>query len=214
MPTIQSNTGQVRIEGHPNECPFCHKTISPNYLYGHRNQEIMEVVLICPNQNCRRSFIGYYNNVQNKFFDFNGNVSIGNLVNKEFSEAINSISENFESIYNQAYSAEQYGLTEICGVGFRKALEYLIKDYIIKNNSSDADVVRRKFLGACISEYVDDERIKTVARRAVWLGNDETHYTRRWDDRDLNDLKKLIDLTIHWIEMEELTKSFEEEMPD
>lgn len=50
MANIQSDVGQVRVEGHPNKCPFCHKTITPNFLYGHRNQNMLEVVLVCPNQ--------------------------------------------------------------------------------------------------------------------------------------------------------------------
>lgn len=53
-----------------------------------------------------------------------------------------------------------------------------------------------------------------VAERASWLGNDETHYIRIWEDQSLSDLKKLIELTLHWIEMEELSKSFETKMPN
>ena len=64
-----------------------------------------------------------------------------------------------------------------------------------------------------ITKYIDDSNIKNVAKRAVWLGNDETHYIRKWEDKDLSFLTKLIDLTIHWIEAEELTKTMIEEMP-
>jgi hypothetical protein len=46
----------------------------------------------------------------------------------------------------------------------------------------------------------------TVASRAAWLGNDETHYLRTWEDKDLTDLKKLIELTVQWIEIEELAR--------
>ena len=65
-----------------------------------------------------------------------------------------------------------------------------------------------------INKYVDDVRIKEVAKRAVWLGNDETHYVRQWDDKDIHSLKTLIDLTVHWIEAEEMTKSILKEMPE
>ncbi len=213
MAEISTDVGKVRIAGFPNKCVYCHKTITPNYLFGHNNQWIMEVTLVCPNLECRKSFIGYYES-SNDIFHFNGETSIGNLIGKQFSETINSISENFTIIYNQAFSAEQQNLTEICGVGYRKALEFLIKDYIILNKPNEKEKVERKLLGSCISEYVDDNKIKSVAKRAVWLGNDETHYIRKWNGKNLEDLKKLIDLTIHWIEMEHLTKSFEEEMPE
>jgi hypothetical protein len=214
MAQINSDVGSVRVEGHPNKCPFCHRTITPNFLYGHRNNNVMEVILVCPNLSCKKSFVGYYDNIQNQYFNFNGQTTVGNLVGKEFSDTIKSISEGFITIYNQAFSAEQQGLTEICGVGFRKALEFLIKDYIIINKPDEKEKVEKKLLGACISEYVNDERIKTVAKRAVWLGNDETHYIRKWEGKNLDDLKKLIDLTVHWIEMESLTKSFKSEMPE
>lgn len=214
MATITSDAGQVNVEGHPNKCPFCHQLITPAYLYGHRNDLIMEVTLICPNQLCRKSFIGYYFMQSHQNFHFNGKTSIGNLVGKNFSGTIKSISENFITIFNQAFSAEQQELTEICGVGYRKALEFLIKDYIISNKPAEKEKVEKKLLGACISEYVDDNRIKSVAKRAVWLGNDETHYIRKWEGKNLEDLKKLIELTVHWIEMETLTAGFEREMPE
>ena len=216
MIQVNTDVGQVRIQGHPNKCVYCHNTITPSYLFGHMNKltEIMEVLLMCPNQKCLKSFIGYYELLKNNIIDFNGETSIGNLIGKEFSETIKSISDNFTIIYNQAFSAEQQNLTEICGVGYRKALEFLIKDYIILNQPDEQEKVEKKLLGACISEYINDNKIKSVVKRAVWLGNDETHYVRKWEGKNLEDLKRLIDLTIHWIEMEHLTKSFEEEMPE
>ena len=32
---------------------------------------------------------------------------------------------------SQAETAEKYGLTLVCGPGYRKALEFLIKDYVL-----------------------------------------------------------------------------------
>lgn len=214
MPSISTNMGAHNIYEFPNKCPFCHNTITPTPLYGNRKGFLLEVMLLCPNEGCRSSFIGYYNIHSSNAANFNGRVSIGNLLAKEFSETIKSISENFNLIYNQAFAAEQQGLTEICGVGYRKALEFLIKDYIISNKPEEKEKVEKKLLGSCISEYIDDNRIKTVAKRAVWLGNDETHYIRKWEGKNLTDLKKLIELTIHWVEMESLTKTFESEMPE
>jgi hypothetical protein len=215
MAEINSDSGKKTIHGIPSDCPFCHKKITPNYLFGHTYLTSLDLTVFCPNQECSRSFIAYYEyNRQNGHYDYTHLTSIGNLIGKEFSEVIKSISENFTLIYNQAFTAEQQNLTEICGVGYRKALEYLIKDYLILNKPDEKEKVEKKLLGSCISEYVDDNRIKTVSKRAVWLGNDETHYVRKWEGKNLDDLKKLIDLTIHWIEMEQLTKDFENEMPE
>jgi hypothetical protein len=61
---------------------------------------------------------------------------------------------------------------------------------------------------------VGEGRIQATASRATWLGNDETHYVRTWEDKDLSDLKKLIDLTLYWIGAEILTRELEASMPD
>jgi hypothetical protein len=63
-------------------------------------------------------------------------------------------------------------------------------------------------------EGTEAARVKQMARRAAWLGNDETHYSRKWEDKDLHDLKKVLELTMDWISMEELTKSVIAEMPE
>lgn len=214
---IPTKVGQLGIVGFPDSCPFCHKSITPNPLYGHeRSRFELEVLLICPNDNCKSSFIGYYrrHNINDQTYNFRNKVSQGTIAGREFSETIRAVSEKFEEIYNQAFSAEQQNLTEICGVGYRKALEFLIKDYAITKYPDEKEKIKKKMLGICINEYVEDSRIKTVAKRAVWLGNDETHYVRRWEGKNLEDLKKLIDLTLHWVEMEKLTESFEAEMPE
>jgi hypothetical protein len=61
---------------------------------------------------------------------------------------------------------------------------------------------------------MESPRIKDCARRAAWLGNDETHYYRIWEDKDLKDLKLLLQLTLHWIEDECATKKAVKDMPE
>lgn len=213
---ITTNSGRAQISELPNECPFCHKQITPNIIFGFKKpQKYMDVFLACPDKDCLSTFIGGYRERQStNFFYFENRVTKGNIIEAEFDDVIKTLSNSFVTIYNQAYYAEQEGLVEICGVGYRKALEFLIKDYAIDKNPDDKENIEKKFLGVCIDNYIDDNRIKTVAKRAVWIGNDETHYVRRWEGKNLVDLKKLIDLTIHWIQMEKLTESFEVEMPE
>lgn len=208
-----TNAGQIDLYDHPNECPFCHRAITPHFVSGHRSVVGVEVYMWCPDTSCQKSFVGYYKYNSGRY-NYTGETTKGNIVNKVFSDTVGIISSSFTIIYNQAYFAEQNGLTEICGVGYRKALEFLIKDYSILNNPDEKENIEKRLLGTCIDQYVTDERIKTVAKRAVWLGNDETHYIRKWEGKNLDDLKKLIELTIHWIEMEALTKSFQDEMPE
>jgi hypothetical protein len=129
-------------------------------------------------------------------------------------DTIQKISPDFVSVYREAEEAELRNLRLVCGPGYRKALEFLIKDYVIKLNSDKADEIKKLNLGNCIADFVKNDKINKVAARAVWLGNDETHYLRKWEGKDLQDLKSLIALTVHWIEMEELTEATIKDMPE
>ena len=88
----------------------------------------------------------------------------------------------------------------------------MIKDYLIHREPGKKQSILSALLGTCISEHVDDPRIKECARRAAWLGNDESHYLRKWEGRDVDDLKTLIDLTVHWMLMQPLTDRYNDEM--
>lgn len=190
------------------ECPFCHTRITPKYLLLD-NEDLFS---LCPNTECNAHFIlrtdskGYFNRVHPNYSPRKAS----------FSTIIQETSSSFCEIYNQAFCAEQMGLNQICGVGYRKALEFIIKDYLLMNISDESkrDSIRKKFLGNCIKEDVSSTNIKEVAKRAVWLGNDETHYTRIWIEKDVSDLKHLIDLTIRWIENEIETQRLLASMPE
>lgn len=213
MEKIKLGSKEYLLELTQDECPFCHTKINPDVL-SHRIRSkslVMEVVLICPNISCDHSFIVSYI-IENQYLYY-FDKTIGKPQSKSFDHIIVDISPSFVKIYNEAFGAEQYNLLEICGIGYRKALEFLIKDYLILLHPSKAKEIEGKLLGKCINDYVEDAKIKSVAIRAAWLGNDETHYIKKWEDKTLEDLKKLIDLTLHWIEAEELTKSFGKEMP-
>jgi len=120
-----------------------------------------------------------------------------------FPENIKLISPSFCSIYSQAKNAEELGLRDICGIGYRKALEFLIKDYIINKKTElglDEEVIKKTSLGNCIRHHINDPNVREMAELAAWLGNDETHYYRKWENKDLADLKELIHLTMNTID--------------
>lgn len=213
--------GHYEIDKKPDTCPACGKGISPItcYSYGvdtwRRYEGFLQVVYRCPREECNRLFIAKYINSQY------GGVSDTLFLNKTylldfiefetFSEPITKISEKFPRIYNQAKIAEENGLDMIAGPGFRKALEFLVKDYLIKTNPKLKDQVKKNQLAEAI-KIIDDVRIKNCAERAAWLGNDETHYTRQWEDKDLQDLKNLIKMVVDWIDLVERSKEYESSM--
>jgi hypothetical protein len=177
----------------------------------------LEIVYVCPNSKCNEMFIAYFEGPSHVHDDRQYRfikVRPVTPVPSYFAQPIRDISPAFCSIADEAKRAEQLGLTEVCGVGYRKALEFLVKDYLIKNFPDDAEVIKSKMLGTCIENYVNDANIKAVAKRATWLGNDETHYERRWKDKDLTDLIAMINLVQYWIQAEHLTKEALRSMPD
>lgn len=209
----------------PDDCPFCHHAIEPIILTAfleNRHNHLQSgtkatVIFKCPRNECLNIFIRIYFVADPRV----GEIFIGSDIfpvfpsEKEFSSQIINISSDFVQIYNHAFQAEQYGLDLIAGPGYRKSLEFLIKDYAIKkSNENDREMITHKLLGDVINQYIDDPRIQDISRRAIWLGNDETHYLRKWKDKDIQDVKTLINLTVNWIEIVELSESYKESMPD
>lgn len=189
------------------KCPCCGTQIVPNYLCLHHGSGVL--FCSCPVTGCGGFFLAELLG--------DGLVFMQNhpLSKEVFSEIINEVSPLFGKIYNEAYGAEQMSLMEVCGVGYRKALEFLIKDYVMQGmDEHTAEKIKKLPLAKCIDDYVDDEMVKAVAKRAVWLGNDETHYVRKWEDKDVQDLKGLIRLTILWIEKIKETERLLAEMPE
>jgi hypothetical protein len=205
----------------PDECPQCHTkgTFHPLELYynayGHGDRKL-EITYRCPNSNCYEVFIAYYEMVPNRSAYALRRTAPTQYVARPFSDTIKAISPDFPKIYNQAQKSETDGQDLICGPGYRKSLEFLIKDYLIGKATKieDKEAIKKEQLGAAIASRIQDANIKGVAKRAAWLGNDETHYTRKWESKDLQDLKMLIDLTVHWMEAEALTAQLLKDMPD
>lgn len=204
------------IDKYPDLCPICHVSVEPVFVYAaYSITDNFEVIFRCTNQSCSSHFISYYDIINDKNSVANFRYSHSYPITIEspmFAEEIKQVSPLFEEIYGQAYSAEKHQLNHIAGMGYRKALEFLIKDYLIYFLEKDKETIEKKLLGKCIKEDVTSENIKLVAERAVWIGNDETHYVRKWQDKDISDLKKLITVAVNWISSEIITKKVVEEM--
>lgn len=199
----------IDVVDEPNECPICHRHIVPDPIYAFDNpNETWEFLFRCNNNKCKHIFIATYNN----------SLKITQLNPQkpkpiEINEDIKTISPNFYKIFEQANASECMSFDEITGVGYRKALEFLIKDYCINKNRAEEDKIKRLPLMQVINSYMNEaSKLKSCAERAVWIGNDETHYERKWENKDIYDLKLLIKLTLHHIEAEILTEKFEAEM--
>jgi len=219
----RKSVSTIGVDVTPTECPICHTGIRPvdrDLTWLIKGETYAEQVLQCPNEDCQHFFLARYVRVDSGRYKLDCSVPLEPLVVPQ-SATISKISADFCAIYAQAEEVDQRGLVLVAGPGYRKALEFLIKDYIVGEFTEKgkelatkrATVEKTPQLGTCIANYIKSDQIREITKRATWLGNDETHYVRKWEDKDLNDLKKLITLTIHWIEIEKRTAEVMQDMP-
>lgn len=208
----------VRLIDVPDSCPRCHRSVHPKHLLIIllRERSLCQVAFRCTHQMCQELFVATYmatNTAHSGRAIFVlDNVEPWAVQKTEFPSTVQDVSPTFVDIFNQAMVAESKGLSQLVGIGLRKGLEFLIKDFASFEHPDQEDQIRSTPLGACITQFVSDPNVKECAKRAVWLGNDETHYTRKWESRDVNDLKLLVRLTVNWIDNAILTKTYIAEM--
>lgn len=214
--TIEGRDDHVSIEG-VDQCPRCHLAIHPKIaLVAKLYADMIQAVFQCTSHDCRELFVATYrfhgklvNSRQAFDLSWVGPIKARPTT---FPKTVVDTSPTFVAVFNQSLAAEAQGLEQLVGIGLRKALEFLIKDFASSQHPDKAGQIRAAKLADCIGQYVNDQNVKECAKRATWLGNDETHYVRRWETKDVNDLKTLVRLTVNWIDNVLLTKQYMDEM--
>lgn len=192
----------------PTECPMCKHSLKPTKLHSQiikddNSVPFLYVTYLCTH--CRNSFICKFSDIQKENGNYHYSFNILDLIapsqfeKRIFDNHINNVSPMFVKIYNQALEAEHYNLDEIAGIGYRKSVEFLIKDYCSYKNPNDIMQIQKIPLAQCISDYIDDNKIKKSAKVSTWLGNDETHYIKKFENKDITDLKRFIDTSVYFI---------------
>lgn len=118
-----------------------------------------------------------------------------------FPENVQTLSPDFVNFYHQSETAEQNGSVDICGMGYRKAVEFLIKDFLIHFCPEQRDTIANLHLSPAI-DLIENPRLKIIAKRCAWLGNDEAHYIRKHEDYSVSDLKTFILACVSYIDSE------------
>lgn len=224
MFTDQNGTRYVLIE-EPDLCPRCHTAVKVDVIDSHQitfdavRGPIAQMVYKCPTRQCGELFIATYMPEQEIRGGYTNRLRLINTEPKNYKEEdipdeLQKLSPVYAEILQQSAQAEKAGLTEIAGMGYRKALEFLVKDYVIKISPEHADKVASLQLMQVIIDYIGPEsrRIRECAKRAAWLGNDETHYVRKHTDYDLQDLIRLLRLTATWISSDLQGIDYEEKL--
>lgn len=189
----------------PSNCPMCNTVtqIEPitNWLI-RKDNENNELFSFYFCSKCEKFFIGHYEVL---YYQTTNLISFSpkeSYNTKDFPKLIQKLSPDFCEIYNQAYIAQQQGLTKISGIGYRKALEFLVKDYVIFLNPNESVNIKSLNLSPCISKYIESSQIKNLATAATWIGNDETHYIKKNLDYNIEDMLVFIDVMVSFINTE------------
>ena len=99
-------------------------------------------------------------------------------------ETLATISERFIDMYN------------------RSSLEILIKDFAITELKKSPEEVVSKKLCTAISEYLKQPELVNTADVIRILGNDYTHYKRKYPEHDFHLLKGYMDIFLKQIEVQ------------
>lgn len=155
------------------ECTYCHKSFFFASLYNNSADNLAKNVLIFPS----RDFEPFDN------------------------ENLHKISEQFINMFNQAKQAEFNKNYELAAIGYRAALEILVKDYAVSELKNDKDEVAKKSLFEAIGEYLPVKELISTADVVRILGNDFTHYDRKYPQYDFDLLKSYMNIFMEQIEV-------------
>lgn len=208
------NIGGVCYRGtiaEPSICPLCGANIKPIERFFQEDSIFdsshISTLYLCPA--CKQAFTAFYeyflsppnymgctkNNFDSELV-YCGPVRI---IPKAFVPIIYDISPRFVEIYHQAEAVELYGLSEIIAMSYRKALEFLVRDFCISKNPELENKISTVTLSTCINTYLPTDDLKAIALGAAWIGNDGTHYKRIHENYDYNDIKAFIDSLVNQI---------------
>lgn len=206
-------------------CPICGKQIYPIFIHGqftHSASSLKSVDVVLHSQlnalyecpNCHNGILVSYD----PKFELGNKYNVKDVIKSwktftiksiyptaiaqfPYNEIISKISPRFKDIYIQSLQAKLDGKNELVGIGYRKSIEFLIKDYLLHIQHENSDKVPSLPLGECI-KLIDSNKIQTLAKASTWLGNDETHYVRKHTDKDISDLEKFLDALVYYLTYE------------
>ncbi len=181
----------------PNICPYC--AVASDYQILQREERKADfdhletaVILQCPN--CKNFiFAQFLDNGRYKVYPQpQPYPNISKEILTEYPE--------FAKVYLQALTAESQNLDEICGMGYRKAIEYLVKRYAEQLFQDDKDNIENEPLSKTINR-IPDADIQLLARKISWLGNDQVHIVAKHPDYGIVDMKNFIEALSYFILM-------------
>lgn len=170
----------------PEHCPFCDHDVSIDCVFSCQSKAGRVYACLCPRVECQAVFFIRW--VNGKFTVYPSRANMGKITS-----GIRAISPDFYETYKQSSIAENSGLNMICGMGYRRAAEYLVKDYLVAFadlDKSKEEIYKMSFSSAI--NMLPEPQLIDIAKASAWLGNDEAHTSKKWTDYDIQNLKSFI----------------------
>jgi len=198
---LKSNATRFEISANkPLYCPLCSTPqdgILKDGKYYSRVNNLYYVTFSYECSVCRNTYLTIYDvdcdNKKAEFEAFHPSIFPG-----YFDDKLSKISERFIDMYNQALTCENSNHIELAAIGYRSSLEYLIKDYAINELNEDKKSVGRMSLFDATSRFLDPECVKSADVIRI-LGNDYTHFERKYPEYDFEILKAYMEIFIQQI---------------
>ncbi|VBB05606.1 Hypothetical protein LUCI_0816 [Lucifera butyrica] len=178
----------------PSICPHCLQGGHPTYLSANsrlstipeeKGKRIIAIIFLCAT--CECTYLGEYKEVSKKVYQC-VNIYPHPKPKLDIPFEIKEHFPDFYEIYRQSAIAESSNLDKIAGMGYRKAVEFLVKSYLIDLYPDERENILKEALGASIKR-IEYKNIQMIAKAATWLGNDQTHIIQKHPDYDVEDIK-------------------------
>lgn len=196
---VSSSTYSPKPYNKPAVCPFCGigtdgTIVSASSLPYRKDHHIVVSSIQCTG--CTQKFVAIYERVDNE-------LTYIDVLPQPSGEALNScfqeISPRFVEVHKEAQTAELLGLTDLAAMGYRKALEIIVKDFAIVVLEEPENTVAKKQLADAISAYLHQESLVKTADVVRILGNDHVHYKEKYPEFDFTLLKHYYNIFLHLI---------------
>lgn len=189
------------------KCPVC-RTKSPFEFcgdgVGKYDDEINYIVQCCSCDSFLLARFRYYKQDDHLgFVDVFPYGTYKNTFPSDFAE----VSKRFINTYEQAMTAKELHLDELVGMGLRKALEFLIYDYIKNVLAIEPAKTLEKRI-----EQIKIQNIDVNGTLVRWVGNDHTHVELKHPEFTIDEMIQSIDLIVYYLYAEYKSKKVAEKI--
>ncbi|MBF2307762.1 DUF4145 domain-containing protein [Staphylococcus hominis] len=201
----QSTNREIKIDiDLPKSCPYCEQVQTPFLKSSsglEQNNRIFSVIFIC--NKCNQHFLMQYSKQQTNFRVDNYKSYPVDIYYKSadetFSQDLKECSPDFITIFSQLNIAEKHNLNDLLKLGYRKAIEQLVWDYLIKFENKTENSLQKKTFPERI-KLLNFPQAQWLSDLIAWIGNDGAHPYQRHENLTIKDMKRLSDIVIKNIE--------------